>query len=117
MICGICGKPMISGEFRMEQRSVDKGFYRAYPVAAFYQDGVKLCETPLDKTLGFYCTECGTLAGFFRYTKPVNFAGRFKADLDMSIDKLPTKKCPECDTEMDIDYPRCPDCGFIFETK
>lgn len=71
MICGNCGKPMIIGEFRMEQRSVDKGYYRAYPVAAFYQENVKLCETPLDKTLGFYCAECGMLAGFSGIQNPL----------------------------------------------
>ncbi len=116
MICGICGRKMLEGEFRMEQRSVDSGIYRAYPVAAWYEKGEKICETPINRTLGFYCSECGAMVGIFPYTKPVGFTGRFKADLDDSIDRLPYKICPECETKMDIDYPRCPECGYIFET-
>lgn len=114
MICGFCGKPMLQGEFRIEMHSTDKGLYKSYSVSAFYQNGTQYCETPLDKTLGFYCPECGAMAGIFRYTKPVNFAGSFNTDLDDKIDVLPRKKCPECDCEMDIDYPRCPECGFEF---
>ncbi|HRR76256.1 MAG TPA: zinc ribbon domain-containing protein [Ruminococcus sp.] len=114
MICGFCGKPMLQGDFKIEIHSTDKGIYKSYPVSVFYQGDKQLCETPLDRTLGFYCPECGAMAGIFRYTKPVNFAGSFNADLDDKVDVLPRKKCPECGCEMDIDYPRCPECGFEF---
>lgn len=115
MICGQCGSRMLQGEFRMEQRSIDSGIYRAYPVAAWYENGEKIFETPINRTLGFYCAECGAMVGIFTRTKPVGFAGRYKADLDDSIDRLPYKICPECGLKMDIDYPRCPECGLVFE--
>ncbi len=114
MMCGICGRPMIEGEFRLEQRSIDKGIYRSYPVAAWYKDNEKIAETALDRTLGFYCPECGAVAGIFMSTKPVGFVGRFNADLDDRIDQLPVKKCPDCGKVLEIDYPRCPECGFEF---
>lgn len=114
MICGRCGRPMVQGEFRMEQHSVDKGIYYAYPMAAWYKNGVKYCETPQDKTLGFYCSECGLMVGVFGATRPTNFIGRFSQDLDDDIDVLPKKTCPECGKEIDEDYPRCPICGYDF---
>jgi len=55
------------------------------------------------------------MVGIFTHTKTVGFAGRYKADLDESIDRLPFKICPECGVKMDIDYPRCPECGLVFE--
>ena len=117
MVCGRCGQPMFQGEFRMEQHSVDDGIYYAYPMAAWYKDDVKYCETPQNSTLGYYCSECGLLVGVFPFTKPKGFVGRFNADFDEKIDILPKKICPECQEKLDIDYPRCTNCGFIFETK
>jgi rubredoxin len=107
---------MLQGEFRMEMRSIDVLASHSYPVAAWYENGEKICETSLDSTLGFYCPECGTMTGIFRYTKPVGFTGRFKSDLNDDIDKLLKKSCPDCGRSLDIDYPRCPECGYIFET-
>ena len=115
MICGQCGSRMLPGEFRMDQRSIDSGIYRAYPVAAWYEDGEKICETPINRTLGFYCAECGAMVGIFTHTKPIGFAGRYNADLDENIYHLPYKIFPECGVKMDIDYPRCPECGLVFE--
>ncbi len=116
MICIKCRKPMRIGEFRMEQHSTDNGIYHAYPVAAWYENGEKYCETPQNSTLGFYCADCGMMAGIFQYTKPVGFIGRFNKDFDDNIDVLPVKVCPECSAEIDMDYPRCPNCGYIYES-
>lgn len=116
MICLKCRKPMIAGEFRMEQHSTGNDIYYAYPMAAWYKDGKKYCETPQNKTLGFYCADCGVLVGAFQYTKPVNFIGRFDEDIDDKIDVLPVKRCPRCNAEIDIDYPRCPNCNYIYES-
>ncbi len=115
MICARCGKPMHTGEFKMEVRSADSGIYHTYPVAAWYMDGEKYCETNQDSTVGYYCPDCGLMAGVFLSTRPVGFLGRFNKDLDDNIDKLPVKVCPFCEKEIDIDYPRCPHCGFVFE--
>ncbi|MDE6671362.1 MAG: zinc ribbon domain-containing protein [Ruminococcus sp.] len=115
MICLKCRKPMIAGEFRMELHSVNDGIYYSYPMATWYKDGKKYCETPQNKTLGFYCADCGVLVGAFEYTKPVNFIGRFDEDIDDKIDVLPVKRCLQCGAEIDIDYPRCPKCGYLYE--
>ena len=118
MICGRCRRPMIQGDFKMEQHSIDKGINYAYPMAAWYKDGTKYCETPQDSTLGYYCPDCGLLVGVFTTTRPTGgFVGKFAADLDENVDILPSKICPDCGMEMDIDYPRCPTCGYVFETK
>lgn len=118
MICGRCRRPMIQGDFKMEQHSIDKGIYYAYPMAAWYKDGTKYCETPQDSTLGYYRPDCGLLVGVFTTTRPTGgFVGKFAADLDENVDILPSKICPDCGMEMDIDYPRCPTCGYVFETK
>lgn len=113
MVCIKCRKPMIMGEFKIEQCNMGNSL--SYPMATWHRNGVKYCETPQSSTLGFYCADCGMMAGIFQYTKPVNFIGRFGASLDDKIDVLPVKKCPECSAEIDIDYPRCPNCGYIYE--
>lgn len=112
-----CGKQMIQGKFVMEKQGIPtRGSSLIYPVATFYSDGEKLCECPIDSTIGYYCPECGMMIGVFPVTHPKGFAGRFNADLDDKVDSLPKKICPDCGTEIDMDYPKCPVCGFIYET-
>lgn len=109
MICGRCRTVMIEGVFKTEGRT-------DYACAAWYKDDEKYCVSESDTTLGYYCPECGMLIGVFSRTYPVNFIGRYNQKLDDKIDILPKKICPECGTQMDIDYPRCSICGFVFET-
>ena len=99
----------------MEQHGTDNSIYHAYPMATWYRNGKKYCETPQSATLGFYCPDCGMMAGIFPYTRPVGFIGKFDEDIDDEKDILPLKKCPECGAEIDIDYPRCPKCGHLYE--
>ncbi len=116
MICGRCGNKMIQGEFTMEKDGVGrKGAAYIYPVAAFYNGEKKLCEAAGESTLGYYCAECGLLVGIFPLTYPIGFAGRFDQELNDEIDVLPKKRCPECGSEIDVDYPKCPFCDYIFE--
>ena len=42
-------------------------------------------------------------------------ANEFNKDIDENIDILPKKICNECGAEIDLDYPRCPFCGHIYE--
>ena len=93
-----CGKQMIRGFFKIEKRGIpSKGSSLVYPVSTFYDGDEMLCEVPVDTTLGYYCSECGMLIGVF------------------PVDILPKKVCPECGAEIDVDYPRCPFCGHIYE--
>ena len=111
-----CGKPMFRGRFVMEKRGISgKGSSLVYPVAAFYNGNDMICETPVDSTLGYYCSECGLMLGVFPVTHPTGFVGRFTEDINDKIDILPRKICPECGAEIDVDYPRCPFCGHIYE--
>lgn len=111
-----CGKPMHKGRFALEKRGIQgKGSSLEYPVAAFYNGDDKICETPVDSTLGYYCSECGMMIGVFPVTHPTGFMGRFDQSFDEKIDDLPKKKCPECGAEIDVDYPRCPFCGYTYE--
>ena len=111
-----CGKPMIKGVFKIEKRGIPtKGSSLIYPVSTFYDGNEMICEVPVDATLGYYCPECGLLLGVFPLTHPTGFAGKYKVDLDDDIDILPKKSCPECGAEIDVDYPRCPFCGYVYE--
>lgn len=112
-----CGKEMIKGRFKIEKRGIPtKGSFMIYPVSAFYDGDVKICEVPIDTTVGYYCSECGMLIGVFPVTHPTGFAGKFNQDIDDRIDILPQKECPDCNAHIDLDYPRCPFCGYIFES-
>ena len=111
-----CGKPMIKGTFKIEQRGIpSKHSSLVYPVSTFYENDTMICEVPKDATIGYYCTECGMLIGVFPRTHPTGFAGEFNKDIDENIDVLPKKICSECGAEIDLDYPRCPFCGHIYE--
>ena len=108
-----CGKPMVKGTFKIENRGRNSPF--GYPVSTFYENDTMICEVPVDTTIGYYCTECGMLIGVCPLTHPTGFAGEFNKDIDESIDVLPKKICIECGAEIDLDYPRCPFCGHIYE--
>lgn len=73
-----------------------------------------ICEAEGESTLGYYCPECGLLVGVFPLTHPLGFAGKYRQDLDDKVDKLPKKVCPECGSEIDEDYPKCPICGYTY---
>ncbi|MBQ1519330.1 MAG: zinc ribbon domain-containing protein [Ruminococcus sp.] len=116
MICGRCGTPMVQGDFAMQKDGIGrKGGAFIYPVAVFYKDNEMICEADGESTLGYYCPECGLLIGVFPLTHPTGFAGKYHQDLDDKVDKLPKKSCPECGSEIDVDYPKCPVCGYIYE--
>ncbi len=111
-----CGKQMLRGFFKIEKRGIpSKGSSLVYPVSTFYDGDQMLCEVPVDTTLGYYCSECGMLIGVFPVTHPTGFAGKFNQDIDDNIDILPKKVCPECGENIDLDFPKCPFCGHIFE--
>ena len=111
-----CGKPMVKGLFKIEKRGIPtRGASFEYPVSTFYEGDNKICEVPVDKTLGYYCSECGMLIGVFPVTHPTGFTGKYNQNIDDNIDILPKKICIECGAEIDLDYPRCPFCGHIYE--
>ena len=115
MICGRCGSLMVQGEFSMQKDGIGrKGGAIIYPVAVFYKDKEMICEAEGENTLGYYCPECGMLVGVFPLTHPTGFVGKYGHDLDDNVDKLPMKHCPECGSDIDIDYPKCPVCGYQF---
>ena len=31
--------------------------------------------------------------------------------------ELPQRTCPKCGAEHDLDYPKCPLCGYVYGTK
>ena len=111
MICGICGRRMTPGRFTVNASRLSS----FDPVTIKWFEGDELvCQTKQDKTIGFFCAHCSVLIGVFQRVEQVGFTSEFNQDLDDKIDSLPKKNCPECGLELDIDYPRCPECGFIF---
>lgn len=114
MICGSCGKRMKIGKFRVSVHGTGslKGY--TYPTVGWYDGDRLVLESDKTETMGFYCMDCNVMLGVFFGGEQVSFPDEINQDLDDNIDVLPKKLCPECCTELDIDYPRCPECGFIF---
>ncbi len=58
----------------------------------------------------YMCPQCGKIEFF-----DADFAYRAEEDgFDEDVDMLPQNVCPECGTSHDIDYPRCPNCGYSY---
>ena len=114
MICGSCGKRMKIGKFIVGVHGVGAMSSYAYPTISWYEGDNLVAETDKSETTGFFCQDCGIVAGVFFRVRQVGFTKDYDYDIDDSIDKLPKKSCPECNTELDIDYPRCPECGYVF---
>ena len=114
MICGSCGKRMKIGKFTVTVNGVGAMSSYAYPNISWYEGDKLVAETNKTETPGFFCQDCGIITGVCFNVKQVGFTKDYDFDLDDNIDKLPKKSCPECHTELDIDYPRCPECGYVF---
>ncbi len=110
MLCGICGQRMKSGKFVINTHSAA----RSYSSVSWYEGNNLVAETNTDKTTGFFCQNCGIIMGVFFGARQVGFTSDYSQNLDDNIDSLPKKICPDCGTKLDIDYPRCPECGYLF---
>lgn len=102
------------GKFKVSVHGIATLSGYAYPTVAWYDGDELVCESDKSETMGFYCKDCGVMMGVFFGGAQVGFPEELRQDLDDSIDVLPKKECPECGTELDIDYPRCPECGYVF---
>lgn len=114
MICGGCGKRMKIGRFRVGIHGFATLNSYNYTTVSWYDGDQLVCESDQSDTMGFYCPDCNVMMGVFVGGDQVGFPAELRQDLDDSIDVLPKKTCPECGTELDIDYPRCPECGYVF---
>ena len=117
MICGSCGRRMKIGKFKISVHGIATISGYAYPKAEWYDGDNLVCETDVNETMGFYCDGCGVMLGVFFRNRQVGFTSEYSQDLDDRVDHLPKKECPDCGAELDIDFPRCPECGFIFGTR
>ena len=114
MICGSCGTRMKIGKFVVGVHGVGAMSSYAYPNISWYEEDKLVAETDKAETAGFFCQDCGIISGVFFNVRQVGFTKDYDYDLDDNIEKLPKKTCPECSIELDIDYPRCPECGYVF---
>ena len=110
MICGMCGKRMKIGKFVINTHSTA----HAYSTVSWYEGENLVGTVNASETTGFFCQDCGIIMGVFFRARQVGFTSDYNSDLDDKIDSLPKKICPECGLEIDIDYPRCPDCNYLF---
>ena len=59
MICGMCGKRMKVGRFKVETHST--GY--AYSTVSWYEGNELVFESPQTETTGFFCEDCGIAMG------------------------------------------------------
>ena len=68
---------------------------------------------------GWYCGRCGIFTVEFDVREQNNamplYENGLDSDFNEEIDDIPDKSCPDCGASTDIDYPRCPECGYIFD--
>lgn len=68
---------------------------------------------------GWYCGKCGIFTLEFDVRKQNNamplYENGLDSDFNEEIDDIPDKICPHCSASIDIDYPRCPECGCVFD--
>lgn len=107
MVCGICGSRMKIGRFRIMGG-------KTFTTVGWFDGDQLVCESNDQETSGFYCEGCGIMMGVFFRGRQVGFTDKYRQDLDENIDTLPKKTCPDCGAVLDVDYPRCPECGYLF---
>lgn len=115
MICEKCGVLMKEGKVSLGTGcSIASGLV-GNPAALFMCEGTVIDSLGGGSYDGFYCPVCGEFSVSFRIKKNVLFEKGYDMELDEDIDCLPMKNCPECGESIDIDYPKCPECGYRFE--
>lgn len=113
MKCDICGCEMSKGNTYLGI----SGFGNKsllHTVASFRINDNLICESTENKLKGWYCPSCEKFIAVFDVETQYGFEEGFDMDLDEDIDSLPQKCCPNCGESIDIDYPKCPECGYDF---
>ena len=87
------------------------------PTADFKADGKAIDTLSLGIHDGLYCPSCGQFTVAFNLKKNVLFEKGFDMEFDEDIDCLPQKSCPQCGESIDMDYPKCPECGYDFNAE
>lgn len=105
---------MKQGTAYFSSRSYDLDLLKPFPKIDFCVGDVTVDCRDVNQQDGWYCTECGIFTLSFIIKKHGVFEEGFDMDLDEEIDSLPQKCCPECNENIDIDYPKCPECGYDF---
>ncbi len=90
-----------------------QGFF-LHTIADFSINGKIICESTENEVAGWYCPDCGKFTAIFKAEEQLGFEKGFDMEFDEDIDCLPQKSCPGCGESIDIDYPKCPECGYDF---
>ncbi len=114
MKCEKCGIEMQNGTIVFRNGGASLNALMHYPTADFFTETKKITSYSIRSVVkGHYCGSCGKFYADFDIKK-ADFEKGFDMDLDDLIDRIPQSECPNCGEVCDIDYPRCPECGFSF---
>lgn len=114
MICDNCKCKMLQGTAYFSSRSYDFDLLKPAPEIEFCVGDVTVESFNAKQREGWYCPECGIFTLSFYIKTHAVYEEGFDMDLDEELDALPQKTCPQCGESIDIDYPKCPECGFSF---
>lgn len=114
MKCEYCGREMKKGKVNLRIGGIGKRGFFLHTIAAFCINNNVICENTDNEVQGWYCPSCEKFIAVFDAETQYGFEEGFDMDLDEEIDSLPQKCCPNCGEDIDIDYPKCPECGYDF---
>ncbi len=100
---------MIEGNINFSSRNFGYGYS-----LNFTADGYNVGCIQTVHQNGYYCNNCGEFTVTFKVKKNAAFEEGFDSDFDEDVDCLAQKVCPDCAASIDIDYPKCPECGYYF---
>lgn len=116
MICEKCKREMKKGTVNLKIGGIGKKGFFLHTIAGFSINNNIICDSTQDKTIGWYCPYCDNFIALFNVENQYGFEEGFNMDFNEECDCLPQKNCPGCNAEIDIDYPKCPDCGYDFDS-
>ena len=106
---------MTKGKVNFRTGGIGKRGLFIHTIADFCINDNVICESTEEEVSGWYCPDCGKFIAIFDVEKQFGFEEGFDMELNEDIDCLPQKSCPQCGETIDIDYPKCPECGYNFE--
>ena len=119
MLCQKCQGNMRYGKAVFSKGGASLTDMLTAPKAEFYVNNYRIDRCTVSCQEGWYCGNCGIFTVEFDVRKQTDsmplYENGFDSNFDENIDDISDMVCPSCGASIDIDYPRCPECGCIFD--